>query len=99
MIETIIPFKVNLLPLPDNVTFRSGYGNVNQRALEDKLFGKVWLVVGIRTNTRIEPYFTCYTHPFIDPLSCNLFLLIREGETPAWWPEIYCEVVETPKEK
>ena len=32
-------------------------------------------------------------------VSGSCFLLVREGEVPAWWPEEYCEVVETPKVK
>ena len=109
----MIPFRITPLPLPDNITYRSGYYSEwvsNQRAVEDRLFNRIWTVTAIKTNPRggilmgseglvSEPYFTIYRHSDHNPFPCNLFLLVREDETPIWWPDIYCEVVEVPKPK
>ena len=105
----MIPFRITPLPLPDNITYRSGYVSewlLNQRAIEDRIFNKIWTVTAIRTNPKgvtisggliSEPYFSVYKYSEYNPFPCNLFLLVREGEVPVWWPDIYCEVVEIPK--
>ena len=110
MIEPIIPFKVKTLPLPDNIGFNSShfpYGAAKDSILNDlynKTQNKIWTVAGIKSNPRYSPrigeepvYLIVQKSGVPRELPCNLLLLVREGETPIWWPHICCEVIETLK--
>ena len=80
--------------------------------LYNKIQNKTWTVAGIKVNPRYsprvgeEPPYLIFRQEdegssryYPRELPCNLFLLVREGETPIWWPDICCDVVEVPKGK
>ena len=109
LIEMMVPFKVKALSLPEEITIatiRHESGNWHAK-MENKLKEKVWTVVAIRTNPTfcigrdwnpIEEGFVVrvienYGSSSYNTFPCVLFLLVRDGENPIWWPDKYCEVV------
>lgn len=102
--ENLIPFKVEPLPLPEGVEFYRVYRKDESKEIEARILGKIYIVVAIKPNplcqlkfgtggALVEPYFDervpppyCSYH-----LPGDLFLLVRDGEVPVWWPSIYCK--------
>ena len=104
----LIPFKVKLLSLPENVEFRFGHNRKFGKDFEleiSDLLTSTWLVTAIKPNppgkVRIgtqgyeeDPHFVSRSeYGESYSLSANLFLLIREEKIPLWWPDTYCQVV------
>ena len=86
----------------------SCYRSTYKTELENKLLDKVWTVVAIRSNPIFSrtmaspnPIQECFVFKVreninvshYENLPCMLFLLVRDGENPVWWPDKYCEVV------
>jgi len=109
-----IPFKVKPWILPRDVYMVEDRGNLLEyNDPEIPQFKKVWLVAAIVPNPRYRLYKEtwsvverCFVKriyenkgvSYLESIPCNLFLLVREGELPIWWPDKYCEVIEIPQE-
>jgi len=104
--ENLIPFEVEPLPLPEGVEFYRVYGEEEGKSIETRILGKVYTVVSIKPSplcqvrfgtggALVEPCFISHDEYGRQHLACDLFLLIRDGEVPVWWPDIYCKAIHS----
>jgi len=101
----VVPFRVKTLPLSENISFVLGSIDNEMEDTEymkRRAANKIWTVVAIRPNSfRYHTHTRQVIEPSVrvrgnEPSVGYLYLLVRPGETPIWWPDRYCEVWRIP---
>ena len=101
--DTLISFKVVVLPpsIDTIINFPGGNGDGEHpeamfRKMAWKAGGdstvKIWQVAGIKKDTMIKRN-PLGEYPHLSQDRCEYLLLVRDGETPIWWPMQLCQAV------
>lgn len=93
--NVMVPFKV----MPEQLSDEWYTTNLNQDQLREKVINKVWTVVAhdLATNVGQLYYVLPEGSASYNEYKGTLYLLVIEGETPVWYPEEFCTVLEVPR--